>query len=1324
MAVILALVAALVGPLFVDWTAYRSTFERYAQEALGHRVTVLGKADISLLPAPTVTFTDVRVGEAEDPLLVVSRFEMRVELPPLLKGEIQVTEMRLERPHLRLSLDEAGRLDWLTSRSASDVLSGRDPKTVMFEHIEIDDGIVALVDARDGSVHRLEKANLLISARSLNGPYKIDGTVSHLQKPYSLRVATGERLADGKIRVKADVVPSTTPMELTIDGNLSQEAGAPAFTGRFSVASVTAATEPDIAWRAEGEVELGISRLSFPAFEFRYGPEDRLVTLSGQGHADLIGARRFEIRASAKQIDLDRIYGKGPQEPVSLGQAGGQLLAGLGAIAIPSVPGVISFDVPAVVIGGGIVQSVRLDLETAVAGWRVARAAARLPGRTVIATQGDLALDPGLTYTGTVSLSSDQPGAFLSWWRHEAKAAQAVAPVRLDGRLTLVPDGFAFSEMNFDLAGEKGAGSVTYQKNRSGRSVAELSLEANRLDLDQIEMFSALFGDPSGAFGLDLASLDVSLRILAREMTVRGVEGRQVALEAALSEERLRIENLSAEDFAGAQIAARGAIDDPFAAPSGTLTASLTADSLQGVATLLETAYPDSVLAKRFASAADHLVPATLEARFQASATGDTSTGAITLSGEAGGVALAWEAELAGRVDAWREADIGSTLSVDGEDAAQILRQLGFEVMPAADLGPGSLAVTLTGRAGDGLTLHLSAEAGGGRLGAEGELFLPDGKPLRYRASVDAEAADLAPFALLGGHVLPVLSGDIGAAVRFDIEGEGTQVRMTDLSGRIAEADVSGTLTGDLAISPATGTRRLDGAMAVSSLDMRDLSEVLLGADQWASAGDTRGAWPVAPFGAPLLETIDLTIDLEAGQLVVDEATRLESVTGRVRLRPGLLRFDTLRGRYAGGVLAAQAALTRAGGEAGLSGTIKLTGARLEELAWARSGRPVATGDMDAFVEFQTSGRSISAMVSGLSGGGTVAVRDGAIRGLNPEAFALVIRAADAGLELQDDRIRDVFASHLDVGTLPFQSLDAALSLVAGRLGARNVTLDSRDAALFGSAQINLNDWTLESDLSLRVDPGTDTVAGAEPQVAILFSGPIDAPARRIDITPFTAYLTLRAFEQEVERVEKLQAEILERDRLVRELKRLREVAALRQRDAEEARKPQDAGDAAGDDGSAGAPVPGGVQPEDAPGQQDAVPADAGTHPSAGEEPGAAPVPAEPEAPGDAPRAREPSFEDRIRQLIEEQTGSLEPAQNGSSLPPLEPGVVVDERAPVGTAADGSATAVGPPQDLRSPAPPQQAGGRRPDVRTPPLQNKAPRFVTMPNGVVVTFPAE
>ncbi len=86
--VVVALFAALLAPLFVDWTDFRRNFEDQASRILGKKVTVLGSVDARILPFPSVTLHDVTVGRDDDgsPLVHVERFSMDAELAPFLSG--------------------------------------------------------------------------------------------------------------------------------------------------------------------------------------------------------------------------------------------------------------------------------------------------------------------------------------------------------------------------------------------------------------------------------------------------------------------------------------------------------------------------------------------------------------------------------------------------------------------------------------------------------------------------------------------------------------------------------------------------------------------------------------------------------------------------------------------------------------------------------------------------------------------------------------------------------------------------------------------------------------------------------------------------------------------------------------------------------------------------------------------------------------------------------------------------------------------------------------------------------------------------------------
>ncbi|GAB4521424.1 MAG: AsmA-like C-terminal region-containing protein [Roseibium sp.] len=1152
---ILVLVAALVGPFFIDWTNYRSTFETYAERALGHRVTVLGDADLRLLPAPSISFSDVRVGEAEDPLLVVSKFDMRVELPPLLKGEIRVIDMVLDRPHLSLALDEEGRLDWLTAMTSDGALAKLPPEDVAFDKVTIRDGALSIVDARSGQTHRIDGGNLSVSARTLAGPFKASGSLMLNGSPYTVSLATGRAQEDEGIRIKGEVTPTDRPVNFAFDGMLMEADAAPAFDGRFTIASVALEDDQSGGWQAEGRFTADIAEVAVPEFEFRFGPEDRRLSMTGTADLVYSGSKRFEVRARSKQIDLDRLLGGGPQAPVGIDAAAAQLVAALRAVPLPSIDGAISMDVPALVAGSGIIQNVRLDLETMLGGWRIARLAGRLPGRTTVATQGDLGLEPAMTYRGAVSVSSDQPGTLLGWWRQSDVGAGTLEPVSLEGRLNLVPEGAALDNLRLTIAGAEARGGLAYRRQRSVNSVFSLSLDADRLDLDQIEGLAALIrpAESGSREAEEPGGLDVSVRLQARQVVARGVEGEGLALEAEYSDGGLRIDRLFAADLAGARLDVSGEVRNLLSAPQGDLAGTLDARDLSGLVALASGLFPGADFVERLERAAASLVPARFDASLKAAAIGDATDLTLNLDGTAGDAEAALRAAMKGRVDEWHAADLDLSLDLNGPDGGRLLQQLGFDVIPLDTAGAGRLSVKAAGAPGNGLDVDVTASVGASQLAADGSVTLAKDAEPEYRLSLTAETEDLAPLALMAGRVLPVMSGTIPAELSLDLEGVGSAIAVTRAEGLFGRTGFKARLEGDLEPAPGERNRRLSGELEVTEADLRSLSELVLGPDQWFSAGDGSSVWPSVPFGAPLLDGFDVTLDFRAGRLLLDEASEITGPRADLRVSPTLLRLDGLTGAFAGGELTGSLSIRRSEAEAAVSGRVKLDGGDLRQLSWRRDGRAVASGSLDLFLEFEGAGRSISAIAAGLGGGGTFVMENGEFRGLNPQAFPLVTRAVDAGLDLQDDRIREVFTSHMAAGSLPFARVDGTLTLVGGRLSARNVVVDSERAEIFGSAEVDLGTHDLDADFSLKVDPGEDAVTGAEPQVGLLFQGDIVSPQRRIDIAPFTAYLTLRAFEQEVERVEKLQAEILERDRLVRELKSQREGEARRERQAAEA---------------------------------------------------------------------------------------------------------------------------------------------------------------------------
>ncbi len=123
---VVALFAALIAPWFIDWTGFRKEFEREASRIMGKPVFVHGSVDARLIPFPTVTLNDVRVGAAEDgePLIQVAQFSMSAELAPFLSGEALIFDMKLDRPRAKVRLLPDGTLDW--ARGAPGLDPGQD----------------------------------------------------------------------------------------------------------------------------------------------------------------------------------------------------------------------------------------------------------------------------------------------------------------------------------------------------------------------------------------------------------------------------------------------------------------------------------------------------------------------------------------------------------------------------------------------------------------------------------------------------------------------------------------------------------------------------------------------------------------------------------------------------------------------------------------------------------------------------------------------------------------------------------------------------------------------------------------------------------------------------------------------------------------------------------------------------------------------------------------------------------------------------------------------------------------------------------------------
>ena len=125
-------------------------------------------------------------------------------------------------------------------------------------------------------------------------------------------------------------------------------------------------------------------------------------------------------------------------------------------------------------------------------------------------------------------------------------------------------------------------------------------------------------------------------------------------------------------------------------------------------------------------------------------------------------------------------------------------------------------------------------------------------------------------------------------------------------------------------------------------------------------------------------------------------------------------------------------------------------------------------------------------------------------------------------------RISDVVSKALDSGQLAVKRAEGTIAVSAGQVRLSNVTADSKDAALSLAGNLDLTDGSIDARLVLS---GSRQAAGARPDIFMALKGPLAAPARSIDVSALTGWLTLRAVENQAKQLRELKRATSARNR-------------------------------------------------------------------------------------------------------------------------------------------------------------------------------------------------
>lgn len=1149
--IVLALTAALVAPYFIDWTPYRADFEREAGRILGRQVTVRGEASARLLPFPSVSFSDVTVAGVApgETVMTIETFSMDAELAPFLSGDIHIFDMRLVRPQLLVNLAADGSIDW-TVRPSAPVGASH----ISLEKLTITDGRVDLHHEAGARTHHLSEINADISARALTGPWRMDGSLKLDGMALALNASTGQVDGEGGLRLRLQARPQSYPFVLETDGSASIKDNAAQYAGSFRLNGPVAAQPPATGTRQEpplmrlsGAFNLDHAALAVPEFRVETGAIEDPYIAEGTASFDLGTEPRFLVRADGAQFRL----GGGADDGAGRFSLRERLSAFheiLRDLPRPAIPGRVELALPAVVAGDTTVRDVHVIAEPSETGWSVASAGATLPGRTTLEASGELTIAEQPSFDGSLLVAVGQPSGFASWLAQDVDDAIRRLPAAgFSATVSLKPERQTFSDLELVMGEAKFSGKLDNYTPSGLRSTVSLQLDGDQLDIDDMAAFASLFVSDSGE--MRLSDRDVELEIAAGPVTAGDLRADKLDVALRLKEDRLEIDRLAIGELEGTNISATGTLHDLSATPSGKIDSSIIATDLAPLAEALAKRFPDNLFAAGFWQRAQ-AYPGLYEdasIRVVASLSGEGAPkGELSLeaAGEAGGTTLALTAKLHDASAVSRHTPLSLLLTADSAEAPALYALLGLPALPLDFAGPAQAKLIFDGVPATSGKTNFSMTGEGLAFSFEGQASHNEETGLSLNGAGKLAADDLDPWLAIAGVGLPGMGFGLPASLAADIDIDDGLLVLSGLHGTAADSS----LNGDINARLRDGVPHLTGALALADFDLAPVAEMIIGAP--ALVAQNQG-WPDAPFATEALPPFTAELDLAVDRLAAGTFAKAQDAQITLRLERDGFSLNNLHASMFDGAIDGFVEFRNDRGAGFLSGQISLDQANLPQLI----GNAGLSGQTSLTASATASGKSVSSMVASLAGSGAANLHDLSISGLAPQAFASLLAQADTfGPQISTEAVTGFAPELVQDGLFKSEEdVELAFTVANGTLRVPPLRLVAQGAALSGETRADLSEGLVAADVMLTYDAGKEALAGSEPSVRFSLTGPRDAPHVEIDTQPLAQFLTQRALELEHQRVEAMQAVLLEKQRLRRETRYYAALATQRREAAEEA---------------------------------------------------------------------------------------------------------------------------------------------------------------------------
>jgi AsmA protein len=212
-------------PLMISPDTVREAVKDEVRTLTGLDLLLRGDAHVSLFPQGVISFADVRLtdGPNVQAALTAERLIARLRVLPLLIGSVEIADVTLVAPVIRVDMLADGRNNWspLIGKLA---LSSIPPRTAAFSEIRIERGTIVFTDKAGGTKETLTDVEVSLAWPSISKSFGATGQVTWRAEPLdvSLTVSNFAAALEGaRSAVKARVAGK--PLKLAFDGAFSTQ---------------------------------------------------------------------------------------------------------------------------------------------------------------------------------------------------------------------------------------------------------------------------------------------------------------------------------------------------------------------------------------------------------------------------------------------------------------------------------------------------------------------------------------------------------------------------------------------------------------------------------------------------------------------------------------------------------------------------------------------------------------------------------------------------------------------------------------------------------------------------------------------------------------------------------------------------------------------------------------------------------------------------------------------------------------------------------------------------------------------------------------------